>query len=1689
MGDTLTLSTGMKNSDSEFRNGAWAELPHQVKVTWSVLCGGKLTTLDAGQVVTAPSSTYQAVNKAPVPYVSTTVTIVPELCPRLDTDPALVINAVGEVTDSDPTAGDRTGGLPLAPEIAAAITDAETLGCAIDCSTTGFAQPQAIRNGTVNTATGAFSLGGKDLVQASPGGGWTAGRYYSSDRSPNNLSARTAASRSLGQGWTSSWDTRLQRDGASGAVTLISPTGSVHRYTDKGGGTYTAPSTSRSVLRHLESGGYSLTTLDKRVLAFDEDGRLLSEKDRSGQGETYSYTGDRVTSVSGPAGPIASFKYTGDLLTQIVRADGKTVTYSYTDNRLTSVTGAGSTATYEYDAASRLSGVKDGNGQPQIRNTYDTQGRVISQTDATGASVAYAYTGGQTDVTMPDGGVWTDVYSHNHLFAQYDPFGNRTEYVYDGRSNISRVTDPAGNAISSTYNAAGLPTTRTSPAGVTSFAYTADGDLASTKDANGKSTTYGYDAGRHLTSIKDPLGNTSTRTYTPAGQVATTTTALGKVTQYGYDTAGNLTLATTPLGAKTTSTFNASGLPLTVTDPRGNVTGANPAAFTTTYTYDDANRVLSMKDPSGKTTTNTYDKAGNLKTTTDTAGRVTTYHYDAANRLKSTTDAAGRTTQLAYDGSGQFVARTDPTGARTTYTYDKAGRVTTMTSPRGNADGANPSQHTWKYSYDKVGNRTGITDPTGRTTTTTYDASSLPVEVTDPLGNISKSSYDKNRNLTGLTDPLGRTTSYTYDNAGRPATRKDANGKTLTYTYDADGNLTSETTPLGAKTTHTYDADNRQISRTEPRGNTAGATPAQFTWLTAYDAADNVISQTDPLGNKVTQTYDALNNLTSSTDPQGKQTTYGYDALSRLIEITSPDGGVTKAAFDAAGNVTSRTDANQQTTKYEYDSAGRRTKTTDPLNRSVRYTYDPDGNRATVVNARGHTISNSYDSRGLLETITYSDGTPKVTYTHDAARRLTAVSDVSGTRTITYDAASRPTSISAPGATTPFKYTYLADGTISGRTYPDGRATTYTYDADNRMTGQKQNGRTTTYTWDPSGNLLTTTLPTTPALAENRTYDRAGRLATITEGTAQRHFERDGTGRVISEVVKTATESSPPKRFEYDTVGRLTRTCTDTTATQSCIPGPTGERYTYDKVGNRLTSTSGATTTINTYDAADQLNTSTTGTAVTTLRYDEDGNQTKDGAGTYTFDALGRVKTASVGPDTFAFTHDADGNRTSVKKNAALLRTSQWDVNSAIPRLATERGGDGALLGDHHYGPKEEPQALDTSASSFFLLHNRQDSVTSVRDLTTLETYRYTYGDWGTVTELAGTGAKQQSPFGFNGAVKDPVLGGRIQLPARSYDPKYGRFTTPDPRPDAAAPANSSTYAYSNNDPANQSDPSGACPLCVSAGIGAVIGAAVEGGIYSWQHRNGGFTAGGFGTALGKGALIGGVSGLLMPGAGNLAARGLGLTGARSLAVSSAVNAGVGAGFSYAINKANCRPTDPWDLLIGAAGGGGSSLIGPGINWLKNLWAPQTTVHAYAPLRGIGFRALRPDEAHARGIYSRGSNVDMPAWMHVASDAPDSPWISLTRDSDTAYNKYGGSTNGMVAVDLSHLSPNAVDAFAYLRVPQEATGFYDFVKDASRRDKEVLEFLHVAPEGILKHWPPGTPYEQILADIAKFRLS
>ena len=63
---------------------------------------------------------------------------------------------------------------------------------------------------------------------------------------------------------------------------------------------------------------------------------------------------------------------------------------------------------------------------------------------------------------------------------------------------------------------------------------------------------------------------------------------------------------------------------------------------------------------------------------------------------------------------------------------------------------------------------------------------------------------------------------------------------------------------------------------------------------------------------------------------------------------------------------------------------------------------------------------------------------------------------------------------------------------------------------------------------------------------------------------------------------------------------------------------------------------------------------------------------------------------------------------------------------------------------------------------------------------------------------------------------------------SRFFDPALGRFISPDSIvPRAGDPQAYDRYSYTNNNPVRFSDPTGHCPLCVTAIIGGAIGAIV----------------------------------------------------------------------------------------------------------------------------------------------------------------------------------------------------------------------------------------------------------------------
>ncbi|WP_353947239.1 DUF6531 domain-containing protein [Streptomyces sp. HUAS MG91] len=1259
---------------------------------------------------------------------------------------------------------------------------------------------QAHRADPVNTATGMFYEQLTDASLVSPGVPLSLERTYRSDSSAVGL---------LGRGWATPFDTRLTL--ATGKATYRTDDGASFVFTQASDGTYTAPAGSAAKLVK-GAGTYTITTPDHTKRTFDSNGLLTAVVDKAGKGLSLTYASGKLASVKDAAGRTTTFTPGADgLLTKVSLPDGTSVSYGYTGGLLTSVTDPASrTSSYAYGTDKRLSSYTDPAGG-KVSNTYDTAGRVKSQTDQNTKTTTFTWDGkSESHTTAPDGGVWTDLYAGNVLMETIDPYGKSITYDYDRYLRPVTITDQRGNATTMTYDSAGRMLTRKAPTALgygESWTYDSAGNVTSHTDGRGYKTTYTYTTSNQLLTATDPLSGKTAYTYTALGSLETVTSPRGKVTTYGYDATGNRTSVTTPLGEKTTFTYDKAGRVLSRTDPRGNADGGDPAAYTTAYTYDGRGLLKSTTDPLGRTTSYEYDGAEELTSAKNPAGDVTAFAYDDAGHVTRATDPSGAAVSRTYDNAGRLASETDPAGGRTTYAYDKVGRLLSSVSPRGNATGADPAAYTTSYAYDAAGNTTKVTGPTGAATTTTYDAINRPLVVTDPLGHTTTRTYDANDNVTKVTDAAGKTISSGYDKNNQLTSSTNPLNKTTAYAYDADGNMLSRTSPLGNKESWTYDGDGRQATAVDPRGNVSGATPAQYTTTYGYDPAGNPTKVTDPLGGVTTTAYDAVGNVIEQTDADKRATTYGYDKLDHLTKVTAPDGAVTAYGRDIVGNVTDRTDANDHVTVYGYDTAHRLTSVTDPLKRETAYAFDADGNVNKVTTPSGST-SYDHDPRGLLTKTDYSDSTPDATYGYDAAGQLTARANATISEDFGYDSVGNLTK------TRGFAYTYDAAGQMLSRKYSDGNTITYTYDNDGRTDTMAADGKTTSYTWDPTGHLTRSTLPNTET--EDRTYDRAGRLTAVASAKA-------GTG-----VTKTALTLSPaglPKHVDitragvgatgydlgYDPAGRLTSGCFPQPWVAGCAASRTTS-YTYDKVGNRLTSALGTTTTNYDYDAADQLTSTTTGTTTTGYGYDDEGNQTKAGNDIFAYDLAGQISAATVAGASYTYDHDASGNQVTTLKDGAVTSRTQWDPNGPQPILATEYDSAWAVKQSYRYDPLGQPTAVKTGTGAVFTYHHdTQGSPVDVTNSTGTLYQRWAYDPFGTRVLGTVTGGAPANPPSYTGARYETTTG-NLDLHARQYTPTTGRFTSPDPATRDQATPQVSPYAYADNTPTLLTDPSGQTP-------------------------------------------------------------------------------------------------------------------------------------------------------------------------------------------------------------------------------------------------------------------------------------
>jgi RHS repeat-associated protein len=683
--------------------------------------------------------------------------------------------------------------------------------------------------------------------------------------------------------------------------------------------------------------------------AYDPNGNKTSETDPRGNVTTYAYDQlNRLTTVTYPIVAPATtatttqyaYDYRNNVTATIDQAGHKTQNVYDTAGRLTSVTTAADvpadarTTGYTYYDDGRKASETDPRGN-LTNYAYDKAGRLTSVTAAVGTPnqtvTTYAYddAGNQTSVTDGKNHTTQSQYdARRRLTTVTYPIvppsatATTTQNAYDDSGNLTQVTDQAGNKVQYVYDLNNQlrsvvqlnhpdPSHRT-----TAYDYDSNGNLTTLTDANTHATQNQFDGLNQLSQEKMPALQTQTRQYDAAGNLTSLLDYNGRTTTYTYDAMNRLTqrtpdpaLVAAEVAAGLTGdvaesfTYTATGKRATMTDASG----------TTTYGYDDHDRLWTKQTPQAGTLTYTYDFAGNVASmqSSNANGVSVTYTYDNMNRLQTVVDnnlqipGGQKTTTYTYDPASNLATVTYPNGLQSTFTYDDLNRVTAL----------NNGKASYSYTLGPTGNRQSATESSGRALNWTYDGIYRLTNETislDPMSKNGTVAYGLdlvgNRLSQTSSIPGIPTASFSYDADDRILSTEsyDANGNTLvsgsrTFTYDFANRLKSMN---NGAVTLLYDGDGNRVAKTvggvstrylvddlNPTGyaqvvEEIGAGGAQRT----YTYGVQRISQNQPMNGTWTPSfygYDGLGSVRTLTNSAGAVTdTYDYDAWGNAVIVT-----------------------------------------------------------------------------------------------------------------------------------------------------------------------------------------------------------------------------------------------------------------------------------------------------------------------------------------------------------------------------------------------------------------------------------------------------------------------------------------------------------------------------------------------------------------------------------------------------------------------------------------------------------------------------------------------------------------------------------------------------------------------------------------------------------------------------------
>jgi RHS repeat-associated protein len=793
-------------------------------------------------------------------------------------------------------------------------------------------------------------------------------------------------------------------------------------------GVFTPPANTTATLSGTPS-AYVLQMLHGNKFTFNSSGYLSSIVDQYGNTLNLTYNSSNwVSTVKDWSNRHTfTFNYSGSPLRLTSVSDGtRTVNYGYattynSQGDLTKFTDAqGNTNGYFYDSNHDITASVDGQGRVVVTNIYNTQGELTTQYvqnntnkmwliqwsgynttefDPAGDEQIYSYDNQGRLVSTEDalGNVTQTFYDgqnhaietvsplsetnfyfydgNNNLISSIDPLGFTNRLVYDSNDNLVQSIDPRGNTSSFGYNSEFSVTGQTNGAGNwTNYVYNSNGTLASSANAGG-TTAFGYDSLGQLSSVAYLGISTNTYANSYAGDVTNKIDGRGFATAYQYNALRQLTNTIAPTNLVTRIAYDPEGNKASVVDARGNITTSAWSATRkllsstlpnmpqgtpiVTNIYDSRDWAIKSLDPLQNATTNAYDLNGHVISQTDPVLRTTQFRYDDDGRKTATINGATETNSQSWDAKSELIALIDGAGHISTRAYDAAGNQIVLTNRNSNP---------WHFYFDGANRLTNTVSPLGRSTTLALNAQGLPVQVTDPMLQITTNGFDAKGRLTNRADSFG----------------------TTLYRYDADDNLTS-ISENGLTNNWTFDAYDRVSSYQDVYGNLI-----QY----RYDSNGNLTNLVYPGGRNVYYAYDSNNNMTNVTDWSGRQTTLTYDLDGHLTGVYRPNGTTRTISYDSAGEVTNILEQMANglpiaLIRYKWDQAARMSldfvaplphTNTPPLR---QMTYDADNELATFQGpTMGSPQSVTEDADGNL---TYGPLTNDTfaTYQYDPRNRLT----------------------------------------------------------------------------------------------------------------------------------------------------------------------------------------------------------------------------------------------------------------------------------------------------------------------------------------------------------------------------------------------------------------------------------------------------------------------------------------------------------------------------------------------------------------------------------------------------------------------------------------------------------------------------------------------------------------------------